>query len=135
MRIVGDTNVLVSGVLFLGYPRQILIKIAQGEVVNFTSPALLREAEDVLLRPKFGLDPNQVSSIIALFRDTFELVHPARRVNVITDDPSDNMVLETAQEAAADRIVSGDKHLLDLKEWKGIRVVSPAEFMGEIEGR
>ncbi len=108
---------------------------SRGDVVNFTSPALLREAEDVLLRPKFGLQRNQVSAIVALFRDTFELVHPSRRVNAIANDPRDNIVLETADSASADRIVSGDKHLLDLKEWDDIRVVSPSQFMSETEGQ
>jgi putative PIN family toxin of toxin-antitoxin system len=133
MRIVCDTNVLVSGVLFRGHPRQVLTLASRGDVVNCTSPSLLREAEDVLLRPKFGLQPDQVSVIVALFRDTFEIVHPVRRVTDIVDDPKDNAVLEAADAASADRIVSGDKHLLCLKEWSGIRIVSPAEFMREIE--
>jgi len=90
MRIMCDTNVLVSGVLFRGHPRQILTMASRGDVANFTSLALLREAEDVLLRPKFGLQPNQVSRIVALFRETFELVHPLRRVNNIADDPNLN---------------------------------------------
>lgn len=101
--------------------------------MNCTSPDLLREAEDVLLRPKFGLQPNQVSIIVALFRDTFKIVHPVRGVTDIVDDPQDNAVLEAADAASADRIVSGDKHLLGLKEWRGIRIVSPADFMREIE--
>jgi putative PIN family toxin of toxin-antitoxin system len=107
--------------------------VSRGDAINITSLALQREAEDVLLRPNFDLQPNQVAGIIALFRDTFELVHPSRRVNDIVDDPKDNIVLEAADAASADRIVSGDKHLLTLKEWKGIRAVSPVEFMREIE--
>ena len=134
MRIVCDTNVLVSGVLFGGHPRRILSMASRGNVTNLTSPVLLREAEDVLLRSKFGLQPNQVSRIVALFRDTFELVEPSRRVNAIVGDPDDNRVLETADAASADAIVSGDKHLLDLKEWNGIRILSPAEFIREMAG-
>jgi uncharacterized protein len=135
MRIVCDTNVLVSGVLFRGHPRRILTLVSRGHLVNFTSQVLLREAEDVLLRSKFSLQRNQVSGILALFRDTFELVHPSRRVNAIANDPSDNMVLEAADAASAERIVSGDKHLLDLKEWNGVRIVPPAAFMRELAGR
>ena len=135
MRIVCDTNILVSGVLFGGHARRLLLLAAQGDLVNFTSPDLLREAEDVLLRPKFGLHPDQVFNIIALFRDTFELVSPSCRINAIAADPADNMVLEAAEAASARFIVSGDKHLLDLAAWRSIRIVSPATFMKDIIGQ
>jgi len=132
MEIVCDTNVLVFGVLFRGHPRRILLLAAQGRLTNCTSPALLWEVETVLIRPKFGLRPGQVAGILALFRDTFELVHPGESVTVIVDDPADNRVLETADAAAADLIVSGDRHLLGLKAWHGIRVLSPADFVAEV---
>jgi putative PIN family toxin of toxin-antitoxin system len=105
--------------------------VSRGEVTNFTSPDLLREAEDVLLRPKFGLRAEQVVGLIGLFRDTFEMVHPSRRIRAVVADPSDNMILEAAAAARADLIVSGDKHLLDLVAWDGIRILSPAEFVRE----
>ncbi len=129
MRVVCDTNVLVSGVLFNGPPRRVLVMASQGLVTNYTSPALLREAEDVLLRPKFGLRPEQALRIIALFRETFEIVTPSERVHAVPSDPADNRVLEAAQAAAAGVIISGDKHLLDLGEWKNIRILSPAAFL------
>ena len=131
MRIVCDTNVLVSGILFQGPPRRILDMVSRGDVTNNTSPDLLREADDVLSRPKFGLRAEQVAGIIALFRDTFEIVHPSRRFKVVIADPDDDMVLEAAAAARADLIVSGDKHLLDLVEWNGIRILSPADFVKE----
>ena len=133
MRIVCDTNVLISGILFRGHPRRIVHWAFQGKLTNCTSPALLREAENVLSQPKFGLRPSEVASILSLFRDTFELVHPEEPVAVIGDDPADNNVLEAAGAAAADFIVSGDRHLLQLKGWQGIRVMSPADFVSEIE--
>lgn len=135
MKIVCDTNVLVSGILFRGHPRRILVLASRGELANCTSPALLREAEDVLLRPKFGLRPDQVSGIIVLFRDTFEIVHTSRRIKAVAADPADNIVLEAAFVARAERIVSGDRHLLELADWEGIRILSPAVFVGEWEAR
>ena len=134
MRIVCDTNVLVSGILFQGHPRQILTMASRGEVTNFTSPDLLREAEDVLLRPKFGLRAEQVVGIIALFRETFEIVHAARRVRAVAADPGVNMVMAAAAAARADLIVSGDRHLLDQAAWEGIRILSPAEFVRKSGG-
>jgi putative PIN family toxin of toxin-antitoxin system len=135
MKIVCDTNVLISGILFRGHPRRILDWAAQGKLMNCASPALLREAENVLSRPKFGLRPSEVANILALFRDTFEMVHPEESVTAIRDDPADNRVHEAAGAAAADFIVSGDRHLLQLKEWQGIQIISPGDFDSVLEGQ
>lgn len=134
MRIVCDTNVLVSGILFGGHSRQILLLASRGRVANFISDAIMNEVKDVLLRPKFKISPQQVIAIIALFRDTFELVYPAQLHKVIQSDPDDDRILDAAVEAQADIIVSGDKHLRSLGLWRGIRILSPAEFVKEIEG-
>ena len=135
MKIVCDTNVLISGVLFGGHAREILRLASRGTLINFVSPEILREAERVLRRPKFGLHPQQVLEIITLFKETFEMVVPSLKVRVIQTDPEDNQIIEAAVAASADVIISGDKHLLKLSEWKGIRVVSPAQFTGSIIGR
>ena len=129
MNIVCDTNVLVSGILFRGNARCILQLAARGVVTNCISVAILHEVEDVLIRPKFGLDPKRVMSIVDLFRDSFEVVIPSSRITAVRADPDDNRILEAAMTARADFVVSGDKHLLALAEWKGIQVVSPAQFM------
>ena len=135
MRIVCDTNVLVSGVLFGGHARRILTLAAQGRLVNFISPDILREAHEVLLRPKFSLNFDQVHSVITLFRDTFELVFPVNKVTAVLADPADDIILEAAVEASARFIVSGDGHLLELAEWEGIRMISPAVFVKDIIDR
>jgi uncharacterized protein len=134
VNIVCDTNVLISGILFGGHTRQILRLASQGVITNFISSEFLRELEDVLLRPKFGLNSEQVLGIISLTKDSFESVVTARRVSKILNDPDDNHILATASKADASFIVSGDRHLLDIKEWEGIRMISPAEFMKEIIG-
>ncbi len=133
MKIVCDTNVLVSGILFGGHARQILLLASRGRLTNFISDDMLHEAKDVLSRPKFKLTSQQVNAIIALFRDTFELVTPTQQHKVILSDPDDDRILEAADEARADIIVSGDKHLRSLELWRGIRILSPSEFVMEIE--
>ena len=129
MRIVCDTNVLVPGILFGGKPRDVLRHCSSGKITNFTSPPLLREIEDVLQRPKFGLSEEQVHGIIRLFRETFSVVRPEIHIAVITADPDDNRVLEAADAAGADAIISGDSHLLDLAEWNGIPIITPDMFL------
>jgi putative PIN family toxin of toxin-antitoxin system len=129
MKIVCDTNVLISGILFGGNARQILDLATRGAVTNAISADILNEAQGVLLRPKFGLSTSQVLGILELFRDTFETVIPDCPVAAITDDPDDNRILEAALAAKADAIVSGDKHLLDLGTWNGIPILSLADFL------
>jgi len=135
VKIVCDTNVLISGVLFGGHARKILQLTSRGVLINFLSPDILREAEDVLRRSKFGLRREQVLGIITLFKDTFEIVIPSFKVQAIQSDPEDNHVIEAALTARAEFIISGDKHLLKLTEWKGIHVVSPAQFIETIIGQ
>ena len=133
MKIVCDTNVLVSGILFGGHARRILTLASRGKLSNCISDDILHEAEDVLLRPKFRLTPQQVSAIITLFSDTFDLVYPTRHHKVVESDPDDDRILDAAVEAQAGIIVSGDSHLRSLGLWRGIRILSPAEFVKEIE--
>lgn len=125
MRVVCDTNVLISGILFGGKPRDLLRLTSSGKITNFTSPALLKELEDVLQRPKFGLNEEKVYGIIRLFRETFSIIMPETELSVITDDPDDNRVLEAASAADAEAIISGDGHLLDLTEWNEIPIRTP----------
>ena len=88
MKVVCDTNVIISGLLFGGHARRILQLASSGLVTNFLSPDILREAEDVLRRPKFGLSPEQAIEIIALLKDTFEIVIPSLKVQAIQSDPN-----------------------------------------------
>jgi len=64
-----------------------------------------------------------------------ELVSPRTRAHVIDGDPADDRILECAAEAKADAIVSGDSHRLRLREWKSIRILSPADFISTLEGQ
>ena len=134
MNIVCDTNVLISGVLFGGHAREILQLASRGVLNNFISPDILREAERVFSRSKFGLRPEHVLEIMALFKETFEIVTPSLEVQAIQSDPEDNHVIEAALAARAEFIISGDKHLLKLAKWEGIHVVSPAQFTKSIIG-
>lgn len=132
MRIICDTNLLISGVLFKGNPRSILRLASEGRIENCISPEILQETEEVLRRPKFGLAPEDISAILETFQHTFTLVVPTTRVNIIKEDPDDNIILEAAVTAQASCVVSGDSHLLAIHSWRGIRIVSPSEFLKTI---
>ncbi|MDY6988519.1 MAG: putative toxin-antitoxin system toxin component, PIN family [Thermodesulfobacteriota bacterium] len=129
MKTVCDTNVLISGILFPGNPRRILQAASQGVITICISAEILHEAQEVLLRPKFGLHAEEVANIIGLLADTFHLVAPATRVRAVQADPDDDRILEAALAAGADFIVSGDRHLLALGKWRRVPIVSPARFV------
>ena len=135
LRIVLDSNVVISDFLFGGPPAHLIQYAVGGTVTFFTSLAILDEIRDVLQRPKFGLSPEQALSFVEEFHEVCRVVTPKESVKAVPADPDDNAVLECALEAAATVVVSGDSHLLDLRQWHGIRILSPSETIAEIESQ
>lgn len=128
-RIVLDTNVLISAIVFGGPPRKILERVIAGKVNCSLSFAILDELRDVLLRPKFGFSPQQAATVIEELQGICEILNPSRRVRVIKADPDDNRILECAIESKADCIVSGDTHLLTLGRYKDIPILTPSDYL------
>lgn len=135
MKVVLDTNVILSAILFGGKPRRVLEAATAGQVKMYISEALLSELEGVLRRQKFGLDAVVVGTIVAELTSTAEVVQPTSHVSVITDDPSDNDVLDCALEAKADYVVSGDRHLLALGRCGNALILNPDDFLKQLEGQ
>jgi putative PIN family toxin of toxin-antitoxin system len=129
VRVVVDTNVLISALLFGGLPEQILLAGLRGEIQLLTSPLLLEELERVLVK-KFRLDPGFVKDSVDLIGDVAELVVRKSHLNVIEKPEGDNRVLECAVDGRADFVVTGDtKHLLPPQEYHGIKILGPSEFV------
>lgn len=134
VRAVLDTNVLISGLLFHGPPRRILLWVVQGKVEMAVSPALEEELERVL-RMKF---PETAAAVRDLLHDLTEIavrVLPRRRFSVIREDPADNRVLECALTARVHVILSGDRHLLRLGSFRDVPILSPADFLDRYGSR
>lgn len=127
-RVVLDTNVLVSGLVFGGTPSEVLDLVIDGLAVRCTSPALEQELEGVL-HVKFADSYDAVREVLTILRDISISVTPRTSVAVITRDPTDNRVLECALDGQADAVVSGDKHLLSLKTFRRISILTPQEFL------
>jgi len=108
--------------------------VVEGRLELATSRALLAEFGRILT-DKFGWDPDHPEEAVAQVARIASVVKPAEQVQVIAADPADDRVLEAAAEAGADVIVSGDKHLLRLGNWRSIRIISPAELLAELETR
>jgi putative PIN family toxin of toxin-antitoxin system len=84
---------------------------------------------EVLQRPKFALSPEQALTVIEELHSLCRMVSPTNNVRAVAADPDDDIVLECAAAAAADAIITGDKHLLALRQWRGISILSPAQFL------
>ena len=128
MKVVLDTNVVVSAILFGGTPRIILEAAFEGAIQAFISDQMIEELESVLTRPRFGLNKRIVQNIINEITNIAEWIEPKRSCKIIKDDPSDDMMLDCAIEAKVDCIVTGDNHLLALNEFEGIAIVTPKVF-------
>ncbi len=128
-KVILDTNVLISAIVFGGKPRHILESIIRGKVGLAVSESILKEVKAVLSGRKFRYPPQIVHAVLTEISSMSELVDPRVRVNKIKKDPDDNRVLECAVESRADFIVSGDMHLLELGSFKGISIMNPADFI------
>ncbi len=128
LRAVFDTNIYISAIIFGGNPRQCLELARNGEIELFTSKAILLELASKL-RVKFLWSDLEIKEVIEGISQFAGIVAPGKKVNLIKDE-ADNRFLECAMEAKADYIVSGDKkHLLSLKKFKGIKILSAKDFL------
>lgn len=127
-KVVLDTNVLISG-LWRGVPGDVLEEWKRGKFILLISSPILNEYLTVLSR--FIKDPKLIAEWAALLtaKGRSEWVNPKKTLLVISEDPSDNRFLECAVEGKADVIVSGDKHLLDLKFYKDIPILTPRQYL------
>ena len=129
MRVVLDTNVLLSAVLFGGKPQQIVESALAGTIRIFMSEPLIAELQGVLQRPKFGFSPQILQSIVSEFTSIAEWVVPQKHFELVRDDPADNHVTDCAIAAEADYLVTGDMHLLQLVKCGKTRIVNPQSFI------
>lgn len=129
MKVVLDTNIYISAMLFGGNCEEILRLVTQRSFELVISKSIILEVEAVL-EIKFKWSEKQISKALAYIKNISTVIKPNISISVIKDDPSDNKIIECAVVASAHYIVTGDKHhLLPVKEYKGIKIVSPSEFL------
>ena len=128
-RVVLDTNVLISAILFGGKPRLILNDVIAGRVDCILSSEILDELNTVLQRPKFGFTPSQCLNIIEELHRVCEIITPSSELSVQITDPDDRIILACAIDANADYIISGDADLKRLHSFNGIPILTPALYL------
>ena len=129
IRVVLDTNVLVSAIISDGKSRELLKKGIARQYQIVTSDLILKELVSVLRRPKFKTSEDEVrKTVIALIR-TADVVSVKTKIKAVEVDPKDDMIIETAIDGDAEIIVSGDSHLIALKIFEEIKIVTVEEML------
>jgi hypothetical protein len=134
MRVVLDANIYVSSLINKqGNPKRILELWEQGEFEILTSEIIIEEIGRVLRYPRIarrhGCNEQAIRRFEELISSERMVVLPSIALDIVEEDESDNRYLECAAEGRAQFIISGDKHLLDLEDYRGITILSPAAFI------
>ena len=122
-----DTNVLLSATLWDGSVSQkLLFDLIKQNVKIYTTTEILSEYQEILKRD-FNFSEQDIAEILEKVIAFVTLVHPTTKINVVKEDPDDNMIIECALESNSKYVITYDKHLLNLKEYQGIRMIKPEE--------
>ena len=128
MKVAVDTNFLISATQWdYSVAHKLLKKFILSGTEIFTTQDILDEALEVLERD-FEYGKNEAKNIIEKILLFVSLIEPEQKVEIIKDDPDDNKVIECAIESSSDYIVTYDRHLLKIKEYKGIKILKPEEI-------
>ena len=139
LKVVLDTNIFVSSLLSkAGRPAMVLDTWRAGQYLLVTSRSIISEIRRVVeapnIRKKYGLSSNQIERLILLLeKDAIVVPGLSAVAGAIPKDPTDEMFLAAALDAKADLIISGDRHLLDLGEYKDIPIFTVRQFLELLE--
>lgn len=128
--IVIDTNILISAVGWQGNERRVLEKCLLGKCKLIMSNEIIDELTEVLKRPKFNFIPSiKKAELLKYVVQISKIVNIKERLEIIKEDPADNKILETAIAGEADYIISGDRHLLNIKKFRSILILKAKDFL------
>lgn len=128
-----DTNILISALGWKGNPKKVFDTIVNEKVELVISNEQFDELSNALDYPKFQFTKEQKDRFKSLILELATFVKPVEKIDAIKDDPDDNMHLEAAVAGNVEYIVSGDPDLLDLKEFRGIKIMTAKEFLNELQ--
>ena len=131
IRVVADTNVYISALMFGGLPGKFLDLAFSGSFLLTISLPLLDELNEKL-RTKFAVSITDMEVIHTKLENVLQLVSPDMVLDIVKDDPDNNRVLECAVAAEVEYVVSGDRHLLKLGSYEGIPVLTVRQFLNAV---
>jgi putative PIN family toxin of toxin-antitoxin system len=129
MKIVLDANIFISSFFWGGNPRKVLERVISGIDELFITKEILDEINDVTGRPKFHADENEINYFINSIEEISNKIVSKRRINNGSRDKTDNKYIECGLTAHVDYIISGDIHLLEIKEYENIKIVTAKEYL------
>jgi putative PIN family toxin of toxin-antitoxin system len=129
VKVVIDTNVIISAFGWHGFSADVVELADGGPILNHTSWAMLEELRRAVGYSRLHFPESLQAEIIETIFDISSLVEIGINLDVVSDDPDDNMIIECAVAAGARYIISGDNHLLSLKKYRGIEILKPADFI------
>ena len=127
MKVILDTNIIISGIFWKGASEKVLYSWVNDKFKLVISLEIIAEIIKTLMNFKIKLSFNDILLWLSIILWKAELVEPEKKIDIIKDDLDDNKFLEAAITGNADLIISQDKHLLNLKEYEGVRIVRPEE--------
>ena len=138
MRIVIDTNVIISGFISpTGTPARIIDLWVEGNLQVILSSAIMEEYSIVFRYPQtqryHRMSSEEITQTLERFRRIAVMIEPTERLQAVLEDATDNKFLECAVAGGATYIISGDKHLLKLQVYQGIPILTPAAFLAQID--
>ena len=133
MKVVLDTNIFVSGIHWIGASDKILKAWILSKFDLVCSLPIIEEIIRVLLSFKIPMDSDDILWWEDSIFEKSILVIPTKQVDIVKDDPDDNKFIEAALEGKAEFIVSQDKHLLKLKQYKDTKIIHPKEFLDMLD--
>ena len=129
LKVVIDTNVFISGLHFGGKPGEVLNLFTSEKIEVYVSAFILYELENIL-KNRFGWDDRQLFKAISMIKAKAVEIEPNCKISIIEGKNADNRIIECAVAAEADYIISGDKrHILPLKQYRDIKILSPDDFL------
>jgi putative PIN family toxin of toxin-antitoxin system len=129
MKIVLDANIFISSFFWGGKPRAILERVIAGRDELFISKEILAEIYAVIRRPKFQAAEAEINYFINSIEEIANKIVPKRRIKNGSRDKTDNKYLECGITANVDYLISGDIHLLELKEYAKIKIITAKEYL------
>jgi len=139
MKVVLDTNIIISATFWEGTPFRIMEFIKDNKIELFISEEILKEYSEVINYPEIK---DKIKDKYLEARTTFDeliniskLIVPTRKIDIVEEDPDDNAIIECAVEGNVNYIITKDNHLLKLKEFERIKIVLPEDFLKIFLGR
>jgi|SRR3989338_3625421 len=133
MKITLDTNVILSSTFWFGDSSKIMEMVEKGGTELILSEDIIEEYKNVLnyeeIQDKIKNKNLEMQRTVEEIITLSKIVEPKSKLDIIKEDPDDNKILECAVEGKVDYIISQDKHLLDIKEYKEIKIITPKDFL------